>query len=579
MPHLKLDQSLVDEARALAHHIVAPVIDYIEAHTTVAIERATLRLLGVDGVDEAGVPLPNRVVDSAHALLRGGILRPFMAAMLHHQLDAQAAAEAVGRSDFSLQEVKFDDDSLAKIDAEIRRQVQLGVERIRARRVERSVMVDELGNPPTPWLYVIVATGNIYEDIVQAQAAARQGADVIAVIRSTAQSLLDYVPYGPTTEGFGGTYATQANFKLMRAALDETSREVGRYVRLTNYCSGLCMPEIAAMGALERLDMMLNDALYGIIFRDINMRRTLIDQLFSRRINAAAGIIINTGEDNYLTTDDALEAEHTVVASQFINERFAQIAGIPPQQMGLGHAFEIDPSTPNHLLHEIASAQLIRDLFPGYPIKYMPPTKHMTGDIFRGHMIDSFFNFVGILTNQGIQLLGMPTEAIHTPLLQDRFLSIRSALYVFNAARDLSEQFDWREDSLVARWADQILRDAVELLREMDALGLFKGIEAGLFADIKRSPEGEAGSCKKSKRRIRRSLSARQCGWHRPVESRSPKSPVSWAFPTAPSINGAKNWLNTAPKRSQAVGIRPLWRKKIAASNESWRERDRSVIF
>ena len=247
------------------------------------------------------------------------------------------------------------------------------------------------------------------------------------------------------------------------------------------------------MGALERLDMMLNDALYGIIFRDINMQRTLVDQLFSRRINAAAGIIINTGEDNYLTTADAIEAEHTVVASQFINERFAQIAGIPPEQMGLGHAFEIDPSTPNHLLYEIASAQLIRDLFPGYPIKYMPPTKHMSGDVFRGHVLDSFFNFVGVLTGQGIQLLGMPTEAIHTPLLQDRFLSIRSAFYVFNAARDLGEQFDWREDSLVARWANQILREAVELLQEIDRLGLFKALEAGLFADIKRSPEGGRG--------------------------------------------------------------------------------------
>jgi beta-lysine 5,6-aminomutase alpha subunit len=37
-------------------------------------------------------------------------------------------------------------------------------------------------------------------------------------------------------------------------------------IPLTNYCSGLCMPEIAAMGASERLEMMLNDALYGIIF-------------------------------------------------------------------------------------------------------------------------------------------------------------------------------------------------------------------------------------------------------------------------------------------------------------------------
>src|SRR5216110_2581127 len=102
MPHLKLDQSLVDEARALAEHIVAPVIDYINAHTTVAIERTTLRLIGVDGVDEEDVPLPNRVVDSALPLLPGGILRPFAAAMLTHHLDAQAIAEAIGWGEIAL---------------------------------------------------------------------------------------------------------------------------------------------------------------------------------------------------------------------------------------------------------------------------------------------------------------------------------------------------------------------------------------------------------------------------------------------------------------------------------------------
>lgn len=40
------------------------------------------------------------------------------------------------------------------------------------------------------------------------------------------------------------------------------------------------MPEIACMGALERLDVLLNDSMYGIIFRDINMKRTFIDQYF-----------------------------------------------------------------------------------------------------------------------------------------------------------------------------------------------------------------------------------------------------------------------------------------------------------
>src|SRR6266436_2758696 len=97
MPHLKLDQSLVNEARTLAQHIVEPVIGYISAHTTVAIERTTLRLIGVDGVDQEDVPLPNRVVDSALPLLPGGILRPFVAAMLTHHLDAQTTAEAIGR--------------------------------------------------------------------------------------------------------------------------------------------------------------------------------------------------------------------------------------------------------------------------------------------------------------------------------------------------------------------------------------------------------------------------------------------------------------------------------------------------
>ena len=40
----------------------------------------------------------------------------------------------------------------------------------------------------------------------------------------------------------------------MRAALDKVGEEENRYIRLCNYCSGLCMPEIAAMGALERLE-------------------------------------------------------------------------------------------------------------------------------------------------------------------------------------------------------------------------------------------------------------------------------------------------------------------------------------
>ena len=98
-------------------------------------------------------------------------------------------------------------------------------ERIDQRReLKKSLKVGSFEQ--APWKYVIVATGNIYDDVEQAKAAAQLGADVIAVIRSTAQSLLDYVPHGATTEGFGGTYATQENFRIMREALDAESRKL-----------------------------------------------------------------------------------------------------------------------------------------------------------------------------------------------------------------------------------------------------------------------------------------------------------------------------------------------------------------
>ena len=286
-----------------------------------------------------------------------------------------------------------------------------------------------------------MATGDIYEDIPQAQAAARAGADVIAVIRSTGQSLLDYVPEGATRTGYAGTYATQENFRLMRAALDDGQRELGRYVRLTNYASGLCMPEIAVLAGLERLDMMLNDSMYGILFRDINPRRTFVDQRFSRQVHARAGIIINTGEDNYLTTADAVEEAHTVTVSQLLNEYFAKEAGLEDWQLGLGHAFEINPACRSRSGWSWRTRCSPATLFPDAPLKWMPPTKHMTGDVFRGYLLDGFFNLAGALTGQGILLVGMMTEAVVTPWLSDRDLALRNVRYVLDAAGGLAEDF------------------------------------------------------------------------------------------------------------------------------------------
>ena len=490
---LNLDLKKVDHARSSARKIAESMQEFIDRHTTVSTERTVLRLLGVDGVDEVDTPLPNVVVDQI--LDAGGLPRGVAYwignAMIQTGKEPQEIAEEMAAGNLDITKLPLA--PAKEAEEKIMPRVMEALKVIRKQTEKRNEYLATIGEGRRPYLYVIVATGNIYEDVVQAQAAARQGADIIAVIRTTAQSLLDYVPYGPTTEGFGGTYATQENFKIMRKALDEVGEEVGRYIRLCNYSSGMCMPEIAAMGAIERLDVMLNDALYGRLFRDINMQRTLVDQYFSRVIIGYCDIIFNSGEDNYLTTDDAYENAHTVLASQLINEQFAVLANVKEEQMGLGHAFEMDPDIANGFLYELAQAVMAREIFPNAPLKYMPPTKYMTGNIFKGNVQDALFNMIAIWSGQSLQLLGMLTEAIHTPHMHDRYLSIENAQYIFNNMRDIGSEVEFKEGGIIQSRAQLVLDKADALLEEIVEEGLFSTIEQGKFGGVKRPRDGGKG--------------------------------------------------------------------------------------
>jgi beta-lysine 5,6-aminomutase alpha subunit len=493
VPDLHLDRAEVDRCRELAAQVTAPVLGFVAGHTTVAIERTVLRLLGLHGAGPRGIPQVNLVADELHRrrLLGRGAAWWLGYVMRQGARDPGAIVEAIA----SLPEVPAalpPAEELALREA-VRRETAAAVAELKGRVAQRNALKAELGTGPRPHKYLIVATGNIWDDVEQARAAAQGGADIIAVIRSTAQSLLDYVPHGATTEGFGGTYATQENFRIMREALDDESRRLKRYLHLTNYSSGLCMPEIAFAAAWERLDMLLNDAMYGILFRDINMKRTLCDQHFSRRICALADITINTGEDNYITTADADEAAHTVVASQFVNESFAHHAGLPDRLLGLGHSFEIDPAREDTIARELAQALLVRTLFPEAPLKYMPPTKHKQGDIFFSHGYDLMADVVGWVTGQGIQLLGMMTEAMHNPSLADRYQALKGADYVYRAWRSMGDELQLKPGGMIETRAAATLHAARLLLEEVAADGLFAAIGKARFGDVARTETGGKG--------------------------------------------------------------------------------------
>jgi len=94
---LNLNFAIVDKARQYAREIAADTQKFIEKHTSVTIERTVARLLGIDGVDAQGVPLPNVLVDNIRSNngLSLGLSAYIGNAMIQTGKTPQQIAEAV----------------------------------------------------------------------------------------------------------------------------------------------------------------------------------------------------------------------------------------------------------------------------------------------------------------------------------------------------------------------------------------------------------------------------------------------------------------------------------------------------
>src|SRR5689334_15766845 len=100
MAHLALDEKMVDRCRQMAARIAKPVEQMINTHTTVAIERAVLRLLGVEGAVKQGgqwFPEVNVIVEDLRRekALGDGVLYWFVNGMIQKRMPARELAAAV----------------------------------------------------------------------------------------------------------------------------------------------------------------------------------------------------------------------------------------------------------------------------------------------------------------------------------------------------------------------------------------------------------------------------------------------------------------------------------------------------
>ncbi|MFA7534272.1 MAG: lysine 5,6-aminomutase subunit alpha, partial [Tissierellaceae bacterium] len=163
MSKLNLNQDLIDSSRNAAKNIAEEVQRFIDDHTTASTERTIVRLLGVDGVDEIDKPLPNVVVDN---IIEGGGLERGAAywignAVLSTGLTPQKIAEKVAIGEIDITKIPAEDEE--KIKETVGEIAKKTVDKIVENREKREDYLNTIGEGKKPYLYVIVATGNIYE--------------------------------------------------------------------------------------------------------------------------------------------------------------------------------------------------------------------------------------------------------------------------------------------------------------------------------------------------------------------------------------------------------------------------------
>lgn len=149
---LNLNWELVNKARESAKNIAKDTQEFIDRHTTVAVERTICRLLGIDNVDEFGVPLPNIVVENIKNGngLGVGASKFIGNAMVETGLSPQEIAEKVSKGELDLTKLPMHDDFEIKM--AISKIAKETVTKIKANRGKREDYLKEFGDKTGPYL-------------------------------------------------------------------------------------------------------------------------------------------------------------------------------------------------------------------------------------------------------------------------------------------------------------------------------------------------------------------------------------------------------------------------------------------
>ncbi len=350
-----------------------------------------------------------------------------------------------------------------------------------------------------------IASGRFEDDIRRMRMAAWNGADHIMVIRTTGQSHIDSLLEG-TTQGIGGIPVTRKQCRATRRALDLIEEEVGRPINLHSYVSGVAGPDIAVMFYEEGLSGVHQDPQYNILYRNVNMVRSIVDACESKKIIGHGGILQIDGAHNAnATAMEAWKVMPELIVQHAINSWFSRQCGVDPKLIALSSVPPTASPAPSMYL-DLPYAVAVRDVFRDYRIRAQMNTKYMESELREATVTHTMNIMISRLCGTDVQSTITPDEGRNIPWHYNGINAVNTARQALVGMDGLHEMVKIDRDGPLGDKVREIKERAILFMEEiLEIGGYFEAVKRGFFVDsgeyperkgdgIARDPEGGVGN-------------------------------------------------------------------------------------
>ncbi len=337
-----------------------------------------------------------------------------------------------------------------------------------------------------------IASGRFEDDIRRMRMAAYHGADHIMVIRTAGQSHFDGLLEG-TPQGIGGIPITRKQLRAQRKALDLIEEEVGRPINYHSYVSGVAGPEIAVLFAEEGVNGAHQDPQYNILYRNINMVRSMVDAAESKKIMGYANIAQIDGAHNAnATARDAWKVMPELLVQHAINSVFSEKIGIKPENICLSTVPPAAPPSPDLKLN-LPYAVALREFFDRYKMRAQMNTKYMDSSTREATVTHVLNLLISRLTSADIQSTITPDEGRNVPWHIYNIEALDTTKQAMTGMDDLLSMVEIKNSGYIYEKKREIQERAVLMMEEIIELGgYYEAVEAGMFVDSGEYPQRNA---------------------------------------------------------------------------------------